>query len=181
MRVRHVFISSAVIAAALAGPAGATLPTPKLRRIVPGRSIAGVRIGQSAGDALAAWGPGETCINRVDGNCDWITLKQGVASITLRTGRVRREVSITAGSGDGGYAFGGTLPELRTSRGIGLGSTRAQVVRAYPAVRLSGAALLVVSHRRVTSFTIADRRVVVIAIRAQAARRSNIRSDPSVR
>ena len=148
----------------IAVSAAAALPQPRSKLIEPGRSIGGVRIGQTSAAARAAWGPGETCINKVSGECSWITLRDGVASFTLRAGRVVA-VAIAAGSKGGGYAFDGPLRALRTRRGIGIGSSIADARIAYPGLRRTERELLVVADHRVTSFTISDGRVAGVTVR----------------
>jgi len=153
-----------VLTLGLALPAAATLPHPRSKLIVPGRSIGGVRIGQTSAAARAAWGPGDTCINKVSGECSWITIHDGVASFTLRAGRVV-DVAIAAGPKAAGYAFDGPLRSLRTRRGIGIGSSVADVRVAYPGLRRTERELLVVADHRVTSFTISGGRVAGVTVR----------------
>lgn len=167
MRIRRPSPALAITAALLLGvpcAALAALPHPASHRIVPGRSIGGVRIGQTTAAARAAWGPGWTCINTVSGTCSWITIRDGVASLQLQAGRVA-QIAIAAGSSAAAPRFDGPLAALRTASGIGIGSTKDQVRGAYPRVRSTGRELLLVTKGRVTAFYLVTDRVARVTIR----------------
>lgn len=127
-----------VLAAAMAAPApaSAALPAAKSKTIVPGRSIAGVKVGMTAAQALAAWGSAGTDCTAQSTRTDCYyrgTARQGDAHFTLDTAGKVTLVSVQIGQmSNGNPIYSGPLTKWRTSKRIGLGSTTRQVVKAYP-------------------------------------------------
>ncbi len=121
----------------VAGPsvALARLPSPKTTLIVPGTSIAGVKIGMSQSQVFHQWGR-TSCI---PGLCTW----QGPgnpshserATVSFFKGTVI-QVAINAATRGNNLKFTpGQLSKWKTGKNISLGSTRAAVKRAYPAAK----------------------------------------------
>ena len=121
--------------------AQATAPTPVSKRIVLGRSIGGVAIGQKLSKAKAAWGPGGACIKPASGPpgepvsrwCDWLlgaNGDRGLASFIFQGTVV--SVTISLGYDDTGKLYPSSLTALRTDAKIRLGSSAGAVRRAYP-------------------------------------------------
>jgi hypothetical protein len=122
----------------LALPAGALarLPHPKTTVIVPGVSIAGVKIDMTQSQVFHQWGR-TGCAN---GFCQWLGPGDPAhaerATVTFFGGKVI-QIDIDAGSTSGtNEKFKpGTLSKWKTGKNIHLGSTRASVKRAYPAAK----------------------------------------------
>lgn len=104
-------------------PAGAALPKPSSTKIVPGRSIGGVRLGMSLGQVRAAWGAGG--ISEAGDACT----DDGSRTSCIWTGGSTRERALVGFSQGGGVdrvtiSGGPTSPlaRWRTSRGFGIGT-----------------------------------------------------------
>ncbi len=113
----------------------ARLPSPKTRLIVPGTSIAGVKIGMNKTQVFHEWGS-TSCI---PGRCTW----QGPgnpsraerATVSFFKGKVI-QIDINAATSGNNLKFTpGQLSKWKTGKNVGLGSTRAAVKRAYPAAK----------------------------------------------
>jgi hypothetical protein len=140
------------VAFALALPAlaqAASLPKSTASSlIVPAKSLGGVKLSSSIAAATAAWGKGGTCSASgcEYGGTSGASGKLGQASILL--GKLTESsplmvVAITIQVGHVGTTakpeFNTPLTRFKTSSGIGLGSTTAQLKRAYPHVKSESA------------------------------------------
>ena len=119
-------------------PAIVSARTPQFRstRIVPGRSVGGVSLGMTVEQVRAAWGPGGSC---KPARHPWICAWDGIGTqasidVSLRKGRVAG-FSLTPGSDGHDPRFEGSVGRLRTAARIGLGSSEAALVAAYPALK----------------------------------------------
>lgn len=122
-----------------AAPAPAKLPKPRTTLIVPGKSLAGVKLGMTRAQVFGQWGS-TTCI-AAGALCEWYgpgaRNRAEVARVGLLKGKVLN-VSIQAGTTGSNSKFkGGTLSAWRTAKGIRLGSKKSAVARAYPAAKLN--------------------------------------------
>ena len=130
-----------VLAGALTATALASLPDASSNRIVPGKSIGGVELGQAFSAAKGAWGKGRTCEKfetvrscEYAGNGDGCSTNSTLPKATFTakaTGPVNF-VGISAGYGCSGYDFDTPLKDFKTKKGIGIGSTKRDVKDAYP-------------------------------------------------
>jgi hypothetical protein len=119
--------------------AGAQAATPKLgnKLIVPNKSVGALKLGQSAGAAKAAWGAG-TC--QTVGLCTFGSRTKGTGGFAaytvtaLNTGEPKTLLSIILEAGPIGKKlnFNTPLAKFKSAKGIGLGSTKAQLLKAYP-------------------------------------------------
>jgi hypothetical protein len=157
-------------ALALLAPAAAlgALPSPSSQRIVLGRSIGGAALGDSFASAKRAWHSHASCTKQkriracvYDGG-----LRSGVATIQAFDRKVS-ELDLTAGfTATGSRVLHGPLSKFKTSRGIGIGSSRRALVRAYPKLRRATSHLYT-RHgpgKVITSIELARGRVVAITI-----------------
>lgn len=131
----------AAVTLALVAPAAALakLPAPKVRTVVFGKSVAGVKLGSSLAAAKKAWGSGSSCgaaalpPTTPGTQCTWSTTPGAKpdrgAKLTLVAikGKV---VAITIANGTGGAKAG--IRKYLTSKGIGVGDTFAAARKAYP-------------------------------------------------
>jgi hypothetical protein len=114
----------------------AHLPSPKTTLIVPGTSIAGVKIDMNQTQVFHQWGR-TSCI---PGLCTWLgpgnPSHAERATVSFYKGKVI-QIAINAGTTNGtNEKFKpGQLSKWKTGKNIGLGSTRASVKRAYPAAK----------------------------------------------
>jgi hypothetical protein len=107
---------------------------PVTQLIVLNKSIGGVKLGQSAKKAKAAWGSSAACGPTSAGvqYCQWKGKDpEGTATYTLQNGKVVN-VSITCGFKDGKDFIGPPLNNLKSKKKIHLGSTSKKVMDAYP-------------------------------------------------
>ncbi|HET6830934.1 MAG TPA: hypothetical protein VFH44_06230 [Solirubrobacterales bacterium] len=123
----------------LVATAYAGLPRPKhTGEIEVPRSIAGVELGMRINKADREWGR--------KGDCGRVRERRGIRACvyegrnpragfaTIESARRRKvsSVAIQAGLHRGEYVFKGRLLRIETSEGIGLGSRRARIRKAYP-------------------------------------------------
>lgn len=150
MKIRIAAAVAVVLALALALAAGAqaALPKPKTMLIVPGRSIAGLEVGKPETAVAKAWGPGGC----TSGTCSYEgkkgTGETAVAYLEERQGTPPKiwMVFISANIADAAKPnFEGPVSKYRTAKGIGLGSSLAEVRRAYKAVKKTGPTTYVLS------------------------------------
>ena len=133
MRLPLVLAAAAIATALITAPAAhAALPKPKSTLIKPGSSIAGVKFGMDAQDALKLWGEGSNCVDTAVGRCTWQgTATQGKAYFVVEDGKVA-EVGIEAAQKENGeYVFKGALVKWKDKKKIGLGSSLRATAKAY--------------------------------------------------
>lgn len=164
-------LAPAVLAlAALALPVAATaapLPSPSTTVIKPGVSIGGLKLGASLKKAQSAWGS-VPCKQDIEFlNCTYGTKRKGVGTYSITGGTVSN-VAISVGVTKAGKpSYSGPLLKLKTTKGIGLGSTRKAVKQAYPSIAVSaesGVMRLKGKGSRYTSITLTKNRVSTIAV-----------------
>lgn len=126
MRARSpatVLLLAAVLAVS-AAPAGAALPKPVTTKIVPGKSLGGVRFGMSLAQVRSAWGAGG--VSEAGDDCT----DDGSRTSCIWTGGSSRERALVGFSQGGGVdrvtISGGPrspLAKWRTARKLGIGTT----------------------------------------------------------
>jgi hypothetical protein len=133
MSTRTLVPACALIAAlALPGAAAAKLPAFPSKVIEPAKSIGGVKLGATLKSAKAAWGTNKDCFfEKGNGTCSYQNGKQGNAQWSGVEGKVV-DISISAGYNGTDPYFGGPLLTLKTSKGIGIGSSLKSAKQAYP-------------------------------------------------
>jgi hypothetical protein len=128
----------------LAVPTAATakLPATTNTKIVPGKSMGGVKLDMTKTQVFAKWGKG-SCVAGA-GYCEWQRKKP-----TYVSQYERAVVSFVGGKAvkihvQGAYTKGshklvpGPLAKWKTSKGVSLGSKRGAVPKAYPGAKPSG-------------------------------------------
>lgn len=172
MRAFRTTLLAAVLVAACAAPAAdATLPKFKDKTIVFGKSLGGVKLGSSPAAVKKAWGSagalfGETSrLFRVKGDTNGTSGEGAVAY----TGNKVSSISLTAPIGAKGRTFKPPFTTPRTSKRIGLGSTVAQLLKAYPKVKETKGStyISIPGAGRITTtiqFNSDDRRIFAITI-----------------
>lgn len=120
----------------IVGVAYAAKFDPSNKKIVIHKSIAGVKLGQSIEAAKRAWQGDVRCGRQGDAtSCLWGSgsERKGRLGFVYATGTDRVfQVSISAGISDHKSVYRKPLTTVKTSKGIGLGSKRSAVKRAYP-------------------------------------------------
>lgn len=146
----------------IAAPAaGAKLPSPPTKRIVPGRSIAGVKLGMKAETAVRKWGKGSECDEVVGASCKWRgTTRQGSARLDIRDGKVW-SIVIDAGQNPTTFenVYRKPLTRWKTSKKVGLGTSLSKVSKKYPKAKPDGGGLVLRAGGRETLFVSSAGRV----------------------
>src|SRR4051795_6415095 len=132
------------------------------KRIVVNSSIAGVKLGQSAKAAKRAWHGAARCHRQGDAMaCSRGSERKGHAGFVYAAGTDRViQVNLLAGtSALHKIVFRKPFTTLKTSKGIGLGSRKAAVKKAYPGGRsVNGPADYCVKKGNTTTTFTFDRR-----------------------
>ncbi|HEY2716231.1 MAG TPA: hypothetical protein VGI73_08435 [Solirubrobacterales bacterium] len=181
MKIRNAVLGATLALLVLPPVAGAALPKTTDTLIVPAHSIGGVSLGATPKAVIRAWGK--------DDACEYQCLYEGTAgeSETPSLAGVLLEKSasgapkvwgayISVGENTAGATsqpnFTTPLAKFKTSKGIGLGSTVAELKRAYPAAKKEGSTVLysyLLKGPRESGTTFSfdtDGRVTEIAIRS---------------
>ena len=174
MRIATRIAGLTVVSMLLAGSAQAATPKLKNTLIVPNKSVGALKLGMSPTAAKAAWGAGD-CL--ASGLCQFgtrPTTSAGYASYsvtTLTAGTPKSVLLIQLEAGPFGKPkrnYSTPLARFKTSKGIGLGSTKAALLRAYPHMISEQANSYIIrqSETVVTIFGLEAGRVDLIAIGA---------------
>ena len=148
----------------LPATASAALPTFPDHRIVLGQSIGGVRVGMTTAQAIAKWGATDGCpASLTDGSCEWVSPKEGFASVSLRNGIVITVGIRMSTDSKGIPIFKGPLMKLKTTKKIGMKATIRDILKAYP--KFSGTSLSTSPH--LTNFATSGGRVYDIFVGRQ--------------
>ena len=136
---------AALLTAVVPAAAGAKLPKPKTKLIVPGKSIAGVSLNMAESKAKAQWGSGAKCTKfptipgeKAQEGCDWRegpALSDASAHITFLGGKVYLVVITTQKDKKTFKPKGKQFAAWKTAKGIAVGSKIAAVGKAYPAAK----------------------------------------------
>jgi hypothetical protein len=133
-----VLVSALLIPASLAFGAS-SLPKPASLKLVVPTSLAGIKLGMSEAAAKAAWGNRGTCATSSysgRSRCEYgdTTGSTGSALIECADGKVLTAVVYSGrnAANELSASATGVLGKIKTSDGIGLGSTIAAVKAAYP-------------------------------------------------
>jgi hypothetical protein len=131
---RQVSLAAVSIASLVIPTAAlAKLPHPKTTLIVPGKSIAGVRLDMTRTQVFHRWGS-TSCPDNV---CVWngpgATGHNERATVSIYKGKVV-QIDITAAATGTNLRFkSGVLSKWKTAKNISLGSKKSAVKHAYPA------------------------------------------------
>lgn len=154
----------ALIAAASPATAAADLPKFKTTKVEPGKSLAGVKIGASRASALKAWGKGcrtvtNQCVYETKGDRQ---RAKGSGVIFFTGGKVSAVQVGTPSTNP----FRAPFTKLKTSKGVGIGSTRDELRAAYPESRTANQGLYVEIYTGslMTQFTVGEGRTTSIFI-----------------
>ena len=134
MRARQIIAMFVLVAIGLpVAQSHAKLPKAKSKAIVVNKSIGGVKIGAKLKTVKKKWGKSQGCGAKYTFGCDWRgSLTQGSAGIVHLGGKVR-SLNIRLGlDSTNQVVFSSPLMKFRTNKGIGLGSSEAEVRAAYP-------------------------------------------------
>jgi hypothetical protein len=135
MRARQIIAMFILVAIGIpVASSHAKLPKTKSKTIVVNKSIGGVKIGTKLKTVKKKWGKSKGCGAKYTFGCDWLgTRTQGSAGIIHLDGKVR-SLEIKLGVDNANQiVFSSPLMKFKTNKGIGLGSTEAEVRAAYPA------------------------------------------------
>ena len=165
--MRRTTLTSVLLVLALAAPAAAGLPAPTSTKIVPGQSLAGVKLGQSVAAANQAWGGGGSCQSS---SCIFLADRDprgfnGRGYFGFAGDKVTNVFIQPPRTPTGVIKYTGPLMKLKTAKNIGLGSRLTSLKRAYPKVKLIGTALWSLkSGKRQTTFSFNLGRIYQVTI-----------------
>jgi hypothetical protein len=136
MKKQIILITLVSLAVVPATASAAALPRFRTSLIVPGQSAGGVSLGERSPVAIKAWGGNASCVpSPALTSCTWGSDSNGStgnAQLLFAHGKVNG-IKLTLGNTDKGAAiYRGPLMKLKTKKGIGMRSTDAQLVKAYP-------------------------------------------------
>ena len=146
--------------------AGAALPDFSSHKIVPGKSIGGVKVGMAGDAAIAKWGGTEMCpAPYTTGDCTFRSdNNRGYATLSIRDGKVKI-VDISLDTDDQGRPiYKGPLMKLKARKKVGLGSTLRKVLKAYPKLQGSGSGGQLGSGAHATTFSTSSGRIYEITL-----------------
>lgn len=165
---KRVLLITAVATGILPACASAALPTFHGTLITPGKSVAGVSIGESTTNAIRSWGGNSTCQPSTGLiQCVWKSNngKLGTVTLDFQHGKVDYIALQLSNDNRGNALFRGPLMKLRTRKGIGMHSDDAQLVKAYGRqVGTGGSGPTLGSGSHTTSFSTSAGRYVSIVI-----------------
>jgi hypothetical protein len=126
LRLAGAVLAVALLTTTLAGPASAKGKLPENRVITPGVGVGVVQLGDPMAEASAAWGVAPFCFDTGNGageGCVWDS--------TIKRLAFGPFVSVTTGPSGRITLIAIAKPGWKTKQGIGVGSTRAEVLKAY--------------------------------------------------
>lgn len=161
-------LSALLALVSIGGIAYAAKFDPSNKKIVIHKSIAGVKLGQSIKDAKKAWKGHGRCGRAGDATtCSWGSERKGHLGFVYATGTDRVfQVSISAGVSPPPpkSVYPKPLSRVKTSKGIGLGSKKSALKRAYPGGR-SGNGYCIRRGNTTTTFNFGEHsRVAIITL-----------------
>jgi len=169
MRSSSLLFVVVLAIAANTSTAAAELPSFKTTKVEIGKSLAGVKIGASRASALKAWGNKcKTVKNKVQNQCVYRAKgdsqeRKGSGVIFFSGAGKVTAVSVTTPSVN---SFRAPFTKLKTSKRVGIGSTRDELRAAYPESRTANQGLYVEIYTgsTMTQFTVGEGRTKAIFI-----------------
>jgi hypothetical protein len=147
MRTRAAAILTVIAALAFPAAAAAGLPKTTDTLIVPAHSLGGVTLGANAKQVTTAWGKTASCETQCvydgsnSGELASVLLETSDEGATFHVANVYITVAEVTKGSKTEPDFDTPLTRFKTAKGIGLGSTKAELVRAYPAAKREGASV----------------------------------------
>lgn len=172
--------------------AHAATPNSSNKRIVPGKSIAGVKLGATYTDVQNRWGTGNSCAEAAanaaaqglpprdpatyNGQCNWavplpagVVVNQGGAAVTFANGKATELMIYARRKASGTPVASGPIAKFKTDRGgLSVGDRVGKFRKAYPKAKptVDGEYVLK-SGGRQTVFDVLSDRVFSITISAK--------------
>jgi hypothetical protein len=166
-------LAAGLVALVAAPAADAAFPKFKDKTIVVGKSIGGVKLGSTIAKGKVAWGTAggacltpTSCFYRLKGDSNGT---KGEGIFDASSGKIVN-INIKAPTrSKGGHTYTAPFTTPKTSKGIGIGSTLAQVKKAYPKVKVNGTFLELKSTGALTILEIDSPTKKVYAVTVQSA------------
>lgn len=134
-RIPVLIAAMAACCATVPAVASAKLPTPRNATIVPGKSIAGVKLDMTMSQVFSKWGATKCPLD----TCDWEGAgtpgQNERATVSFVHNKAVQIVIHGAFVGNNLKFKSGILSRWKTSKGIALGSPKRAVAHAYPAAK----------------------------------------------